>query len=111
MQMMDKLVIVCSGKVKEAFNEYGKAFDFLWNEDIEPIWSYILNGDEDLSVVTIYGFEPIDGAIKKFIDKRKKNNFLLQLNEIGVNVVEIKHSVVDSIEYEEMKAKVELAYK
>lgn len=103
MQMMDKIVIVCSGKVNEAFNEYGKAFDFLWNEDIESTWSYIVNKDENVSIVTIYGFEPVEGVIKKFLDKRRKDNFIKQLNDIEVNVIEIEHSVVDSIEYEEIR--------
>lgn len=107
MQMMDKLVIVCSGKVEETFNEYGKAFDFLWDQDIESTWSYIANGDKDLSTVTIYGFEPVEGVIDRFLDKRKKNNFIKQLNEIGVNVVDINHSVVDSAEYEEMREKIQ----
>lgn len=106
MQMMDKIVIVCSGKVNEAFNEYGKAFDFLWNEDIESTWSYIVNKDENVSIVTIYGFEPVDGVIKKFLDKRRKDNFIKQLNDIEVDVIKIEHSVVNSIEYEEIRDKI-----
>lgn len=105
MQMMDKIVIVCSGKVNEAFNEYGKAFDFLWNEDIESTWSYIVNKDENVSIVTIYGFEPVEGTINRFLDKRRKNNFIKQLNDIEVDVIEIEHLVVDSKEYEEIRDK------
>ncbi len=104
MQMMDKLVIVCNGKVKEAFNEQdGKAFDFLWDEDIESTWSYISEDDRGLNTVTIYGFEPLDGTINRFLDNRRKNSFSKLLNGIGVNVVEINHSVVESTEYEQIR--------
>lgn len=37
MQKMDKIVIECNGKVNKAFDiQDGKAFDFLWTEEIEP---------------------------------------------------------------------------
>lgn len=105
---MDKLVIVCNGKVKEAFNlQDGKAFDFLWDEDIESTWSYTTEDDKGLSIVTIYGFEPVDGAIDKLLDNRRKKNLTKLLNGIGVNVVSIEHFVVDSLEYEVVKNEIE----
>lgn len=84
-----------------------KAFDFLWDEDIESTWSYIINDDKGLSTVTIYGFELVDGVIDRFLDNRRKNSFAKLLNGIGVNVVEINHSVVESTEYEQIKNEIE----
>lgn len=108
MQMMDKLVIVCNGNVKEAFDKQdGKAFDFLWDEDIESTWSYISEDENGLSTVTIYGFEPLDGTIDRFLDNRKKNSFSKLLNGIDVNVVKINHSVVESTEYKQIKNEID----
>lgn len=108
MQMMDKLVIICNGDVNKAFDRtYGKIYDFLGKEDVEITWSYITQDDIGLSTVTLYGFEPVEGVIKRLIDNRKKNSLTKQLNGIGVNVVNITHSVVDSNEYELIKNKIE----
>lgn len=105
---MDKLTIMCNGNVEEAFNETnGKFFDYLWGNEFECTWSCMEKVDQGVNKVMIFGYEPVDGMVQKFLDTRRRDNATKTLKDLGINVISIKHSVVNTNEFEEKRRMVE----
>jgi hypothetical protein len=101
---VDKLTIVCSGNVAEAFNETnGRFFDYLWDNEFECTWSCVENQDSKNMIATVFGFEPVNGMVQDFLDANRKDNAVKALNDLGVDVKSIVHSVIDSKEFDKKK--------
>lgn len=97
---MDKIVIGCKGEIENAFgNKEDNFLGYLWDNEMEVTWCNVEKTDDDISEVTIFGFEESEGVIRHILDKRTKDNAEKKLSCMGVEVIGIKHFIIDDSEY------------
>lgn len=95
---MDKLLIRCKGNANEVLKVPEESLaKYLWDNDIEVthIHNTVENG---VNTILFYGYEGVEGLIKKVLNKKRKDNLYDFLHEYDLQDLKINHEQCDEQE-------------
>lgn len=96
---MNKLTIKCKGETRVILDRPDERLaDYLWGQDIE-VTNIFNNKCDEQNVITFFGFEMVDGLMKKILDKRKKDNIYNFLEGYNLENIDIISEECEDSEY------------